>query len=218
VIASYAGVLFFAAFIFLGAWTLAYPQGLVYVAVALVGVTLNHLLQPAGSDISVERARGVRAGEAWDKRILAASFAVTILMFLVAGLDSGHFGWSGKVPVAVNIAGVLLTLSGQVLFALAKRENEFFTSTARLQPERGQRVRDTGPYRTVRHPGYLGMLLTLIAFPLLMGSYWAFLPAAVAVVLLIARTVLEDRMLLQGLDGYADYAGKTKWRLVPGVF
>jgi protein-S-isoprenylcysteine O-methyltransferase Ste14 len=218
ILASYLGVLFFAAFVFLGAWNLAYWQGLLYVVLALTGVTLNHLLMRKGSDITVERARHAGSGESWDKRILGVYFVVTIAAFVTAGLDSGRFGWSGQVPLGVTVAGVILMLLGQVVFALAMRENEFFSSTVRLQPERGHHVCDTGLYRFVRHPGYLGMLISLLAFPLVMGSYWAFIPVFFGVVLLTARTLLEDRLLLRGLPGYADYAAKTRWRLVPLVF
>jgi protein-S-isoprenylcysteine O-methyltransferase Ste14 len=149
---------------------------------------------------------------------LGAYFLVSMVAFVTAGLDSGRFGWSGEVPVAVTVAGVVLMLFGQVIFAMAMRENEFFSSTVRLQLERGHRVCDTGLYRLVRHPGYLGMLLSLLAFPMVMGSYWAFVPIAFGAVLLILRTVLEDRLLLDALPGYADYVAKTRWRLVPMVF
>ena len=139
-------------------------------------------------------------------------------MFVVAGLDSGRLGWSGPVPRAVTRAGLALMFAGQVVFALSKRENAFFSSTVRIQPERGHRVCDTGPYRVVRHPGYVGMLLSQLAFPLVMASWWAFAPAAVGAALLVARTALEDRFLQAELPGYAEYAARTRWRLVPGVF
>jgi protein-S-isoprenylcysteine O-methyltransferase Ste14 len=218
IVAAYLGVLFFAAFVFLGAWKLAYWQGLLYVGLALTGVTLNQVLARRDSDIAVERIRGAGAGEAWDKRILGAYFLASVVAFVTAGLDSGRFGWSGRVPLGVTVAGVVLMLLGQVVFALAMRENQFFSSTVRLQPERGHRVCDTGVYRFVRHPGYLGMLLSLLAFPMVMGSYWAFVPVGFGEGLLVARTVLEDRLLLRALPGYADYAARTKWQLVPLVF
>lgn len=157
ILASYVGVLAYSAFIFLGAWRLSYWQGLLYVVLALVGVTLNHLLVRAQSVITVERASRVGAGEDWDRRILGAYFLVSVVAFVTAGLDSGRFGWSGRVPPQVTYGGVALMLAGQVLFALAKRENDFFSSTAAIQTERGHRVCETGPYRFVRHPGYLGM-------------------------------------------------------------
>lgn len=218
ILASYVGVLAYSAFIFLGACRLLYWQGLLYVVVALVGVTLNHLTVRRDSDITVERASRVREGEAWDRRILGAIFLVSVVMFVTAGLDSGRFGWSGEVPLTVTGAGVVLMLAGQLLFALAKRENDFFSSTAEIQTERGHRVCDTGLYRVVRHPGYLGMLMSLLAFPLVLQSYWAFIPATVGALLLIARTLLEDRFLMERLAGYARYADTTRWRLLPGVF
>lgn len=216
IIGSYVGILAFAAPVFLGAWTLAYWQGLLYVGVALIGTTLNHLLVHEGSDITVERASRAHEGQDWDKRILGAIFLVSVVTFAVAGLDSGRFGWSGPVPAWVAIAGVILMLAGQTLFAVAKRENAFFSSTVRLHD--GHRVCDTGLYRVVRHPGYLGMLLSLLAFPLLMESFWAFIPASVGALLLVVRTLLEDRFLTKGLPGYAAYAARTRWRLIPGVF
>ncbi len=218
IIGSYVGVLLCAGFIFLGAGKLRYWQALLYVVIALVGTTLSHVLQGKHSDLTVERLSRARAGQSWDKRILGASFVVTIMTFVTAGLDSGRFGWSGHVPPGITVAGVILMLAGQVLFAIAKRVNEFFSSTVRIQSDRGHKVCDRGPYRHIRHPGYLGMLVSLLAFPLLLSSYWAFIPASVGAILLIVRTALEDRFLVGELPGYREYAATTRWRLIPGVF
>ncbi len=218
IVGSYVGVVLYAAFLFLGAGRLAYRQGVLYLGVALVGTTLSHLLVRKGSDVTVERAANVAAGERWDKAILGASFLAGIATFVTAGLDSGRFGWSGPVPIGVAVAGVVLMLAGQVLFAVAKRENEFFSSTVRIQSERGHRVCETGTYRRVRHPGYLGMLTSLLAFPLVVESYWAFVPTSAGALLLVVRTVMEDRFLAARLAGYAEYAARTRWRLIPGVF
>ena len=103
IIRSYAGVLVFAAFIFLGAGKLLYRQGLLYVVIALLGTTLSHVLERKGSDLMVERASQAGAGQLWDKRILAAIFLVGIVTFVIAGLDSGRFGWSGRVPFGITI-------------------------------------------------------------------------------------------------------------------
>jgi protein-S-isoprenylcysteine O-methyltransferase Ste14 len=218
VITAYLGAIAFAAVVFVSAGKLVYWQGLLYLALSLTGVTLNQILAPKESDLQVERARGASAGESWDKRLLGAYFLVTLAAFIVAGLDSGRFGWSGDVPAAVTVAGVLLMASGQVIFALAMRENRFFSSTVRIQTERGHRVCDTGVYCLVRHPGYVGMMLSILAFPLVLGSYLAFIPVLLAAILLVVRTVLEDRLLLRELPGYPGYAVATRWRLVPGIF
>jgi len=218
IISSYIGVFVFAVPIFLGAWRLNYWQGLLYVGLALFGTTLNHLLVREGSDITAERAARAHEGESWDKRLLGQLFLMNALMFLVAGLDSGRFGWSGPLPDGVAIGGAALMLSGQLIFALAKRENAFFSSTVRIQGERNHQVCDTGLYARVRHPGYLGMLLSMFAFPLILESFWAFIPAVAAGAILVMRTRLEDRFLRAELPGYSAYATRTRWRLLPGVF
>jgi protein-S-isoprenylcysteine O-methyltransferase Ste14 len=218
IISSYVGVVLYAAFVFLGAWKLTYWQGLLYLTLALVGTTLNHLLVRRSSDITAERARQAGAGQRWDKRMLGAYFTVNVATFVLAGLDSGRFGWSGTVPLWVTAMGAILMLLGQVIFAVAKRQNDFFSSTVRIQSDRGHQVCDTGLYRYARHPGYLGMLISLLAFPLVMNSYLAFIPACLATIVLIVRTVREDRVLQEELPGYREYATRTRWRLIPAVF
>lgn len=218
IVASYVGVVLYASIIFIAAGKLAYWQGLLYLALALIGTTLNHVLAKPGSDIAAVRANEAREGESWDKRLLGASFAISTVMFVIAGLDSGRFGWTGAVPLAVTVTGVVLMLLGQTIFAVARRQNEFFSATVRIQEERGHRVCDTGLYRYVRHPGYLGMLMSLLAFPLVLNSYWSFIPALLGAGVLVLRTALEDRFLTGNLQGYAQYTTITRWRLAPFIF
>jgi protein-S-isoprenylcysteine O-methyltransferase Ste14 len=97
-------------------------------------------------------------------------------------------------------------------------ENRFFSGTVRLQPERGQRVVSSGPYRWIRHPGYAGGLLVYLATPIFLDSIWACLPAILLTALLVLRTALEDRFLQDELAGYREYAGRVRYRLVPGVW
>jgi protein-S-isoprenylcysteine O-methyltransferase Ste14 len=217
IIASYVGVLLYASLVFLGAWKIVYWPGLLYVVLALVGTTLSHLLVPSGSTITVDRAREAQGGRDWDRRLLAAYFLINGVTFVIAGLDSGRFGWTGDVPIGVTVVGAGLMLSGQLLFAMAKRENAFFSSTVRIQTKRGHKVCDAGLYRVVRHPGYLGMLISQLAFPLVMNSYWAFVPATIGAVVLAARTILEDRFLVEELPGYESYTNRTRWKLLPGL-
>ena len=102
--------------------------------------------------------------------------------------------------------------------AWAMWANAFFSTAARVQGERGHVVCSSGPYRLVRHPGYAGFVLQALATPLLLGSRWALAPGVAAAVSMIVRTALEDRMLQAQLPGYAEYARKVRYRLVPGVW
>jgi protein-S-isoprenylcysteine O-methyltransferase Ste14 len=107
---------------------------------------------------------------------------------------------------------------GQLLFLIAKKKNRFFSSVMRIQNDRGHTVCETGPYRFVRHPGYLGMIISWIGFPLLLGSVWSIIPIVLAIILLLVRTSLEDRTLIKGLTGYSQYIQKTRYKLVPGIW
>ena len=96
--------------------------------------------------------------------------------------------------------------------------NPFFEKTVRIQTERKHRVIDTGPYRFVRHPGYLGFFGWSLSAPLLLGSWWAFLPAVLSIFGLIIRTALEDKMLYEELTGYRKYASRVCYKLIPGIW
>jgi len=97
-------------------------------------------------------------------------------------------------------------------------ENRYFSGVVRIQSDRGQQVISTGPYRMVRHPGYSGGLLTYLAVPIFLDSLWAFVPVVLLVIILVVRTRLEDKLLQEQLEGYRDYAGRVRSRLLPGIW
>jgi protein-S-isoprenylcysteine O-methyltransferase Ste14 len=140
-----------------------------------------------------------------------------VLLPLVAGLDA-RFGWTGPIGVALHLAGAVLFAGGLALFGWAMVANAYFSTAARIQDDRGHTVCRDGPYRFVRHPGYVGTIFQSVGTALLLGSAWALIPAAVAVVAITARTVFEDRMLREELPGYAEYARDVRYRLVPRLW
>ena len=113
---------------------------------------------------------------------------------------------------------LVLILLGYAFGSWALMENRFFSGVVRIQTERGHHVVSSGPYAIVRHPGYAGALLTYFATPLLLDSPWTFLPVIVMAIVLVVRTVLEDRTLQEELPGYKEFTQKTRYRLVPGVW
>jgi protein-S-isoprenylcysteine O-methyltransferase Ste14 len=140
-----------------------------------------------------------------------------VAMFPIAGLDDGRFHWS-SVPLWLTAAGYLLFLLGMVGNVWVMSVNKFAEPGVRIQTERGQTVVDTGPYAIVRHPLYTTAFFLCGGMPLALGSFWALVPAAIAVLVLIVRTALEDRMLQNELDGYKEYARCVRYRLIPGVW
>ncbi|HEC03484.1 MAG TPA: isoprenylcysteine carboxylmethyltransferase family protein [Phycisphaerales bacterium] len=170
-------------------------------------------------DPEVLRRRGKigQGTRTWDKVVLGLFGTAYIAVIIVAGLDERYAwstmsGWLWPLGAALYVFCVfILTWSMSV--------NTHFEKTVRIQHDREHRVIDSGPYRIVRHPGYLGTIFGFaLAAPLLLGSWWAFIPAAIAVASLVLRTALEDRTLKKELDGYEAYTQNVRYRLLPGLW
>jgi protein-S-isoprenylcysteine O-methyltransferase Ste14 len=164
---------------------------------------------------NMEKAQNAKA---WDK-VLAPLMALSVSfpLVIVAGLDH-RFGWSPAFPLWLIVPGFILIAFGYAFAAWALAENRFFSSVVRIQVDRGHEVCDTGPYRFVRHPGYAGNLLALPGIVLALSSVWTLIPAAVALIIAVIRTALEDRTLQEELPGYRDYAQRVRYRLIPGIY
>ena len=218
---SALGLVGYGVVIFLAAGTLRWVWGwalLAVTAAALAGHVL--VLVPINPELLAERQKGFRAEgtKRWDKWLAAVSISFgTVVLWVVAGLDV-RFGWTGGMALAVHIAGLAAYILGYVIFLWAMAANAFFAEGVRIQEERGHTVATGGPYRLVRHPGYVGAILGIAAGPFLLGSWWALVPAALGVGGYIIRTALEDRTLQEELPGYAEYAQQTRHRLLPGIW
>ena len=153
----------------------------------------------------------------WDKVLLIVFGIVGFYILpVVVGLDI-RFQWS-YTGIHFTIAGVVLFLFGSVILYWAMIVNTHFEATLRIQHDRGHRVITAGPYRIVRHPGYVGAFLWAVATPLIIGSVVGLIPAVIAGLVLIIRTWLEDKTLHRELNGYMEYAGRVKYRLFPGIW
>jgi len=211
----------YGAILFLSAGRLDWVWGWAFLGL-LAAVLISHvlILVPINPELLAERSRGIRqeGAKGWDKWV--ATFAAgmgTVPTWIVAALDV-RFEWSASLPLALHIGGLVGSVLGWALFMWAMGANAFFSEAVRIQEERGQAVATGGPYRYVRHPGYVGSILFQIATPLMLGSLWAFIPSGLIVLLTIVRTALEDKTLLEELDGYEEYAGRVCYRLLPGVW
>jgi len=194
-------------------WT----QGWIFILVFLVETALASLdLWIRNPEIFIARSRIHAGTKGWDKVLLAFLLLSFLAIFPVAGLDSRHH-WSSAPPWLVVVGYILLTL-GMIGSVWAYRVNKFAEPGVRIQTERGHKVIDTGPYAIVRHPVYSAGFLIVVGIPLALGSFWALLPVAVALPVLIVRTVFEDRMLHDELAGYREYAARVRYRLLPGVW
>jgi protein-S-isoprenylcysteine O-methyltransferase Ste14 len=168
-------------------------------------------------DLVRERSQPSSAAEPWDRYLMTVYSVLLILMLLVAALDGGRFGWS-TVSFPLQIVGwVLLLVAGAIVWHVTV-VNAYLSRWARLQQDRGQVVVRDGLYGLIRHPMYLGIILFVLAVPFVLGSWLAYIPCLIIVGLFIYRTVREDQMLIDGLEGYQDYKHEVRYRLIPGLW
>ena len=170
-------------------------------------------------ELLVQRLKRKREGsKLWDEILMRASnLTVLIAVPAMAGLDIGRFHWSG-LDIQFAVLGFVFFGVSTILINWAMAVNPHFEPTVRIQKDRGHKVISRGPYKIVRHPGYLAGILYTFSIPLIMGSVFTFIPVGIYVILFIIRTSLEDRTLREELDGYSEYARQVKHKLLPGIW
>jgi protein-S-isoprenylcysteine O-methyltransferase Ste14 len=168
-------------------------------------------------DLLAERLGPRKGARSWDLAIMSTIGVTTLVRLVVAGLDQ-RYGWTGAIPLTAQIVALAVSALGYGLVVWATASNAFFSQIVRIQSERGHSVAAGGPYRFVRHPGYLGTILYELAVPILLASWWALIVGGLNAILLIVRTALEDRTLQAELSGYDDYARQVRYRLLPGIW
>jgi len=196
-------------------------RGWCYLILGFIGM-FGGIAVVAKFDPDLVNQRGLwkekKGTKSWDKIIprVYVFFGFYALPVII-GLDVGRFKWS-NLGIAFSIAGGALFILGAVLIHWAMLVNRHFESTVRIQRDRDHRVITRGPYRIVRHPGYVGAMLWGISTPLIVGSVYGLIPGGIAVIVLIIRTSLEDKLLRSELDGYVEYTKRVRYRLVPGLW
>jgi len=168
-------------------------------------------------DLMAERLTPPKEAKTWDRAIMSIFRLMTLVRYILAGLDQ-RYGWTGGFPLAIQIAALTVCVLSYALLAWAMASNSFFSQVVRIQSDRGHAVATDGPYRYVRHPAYVGMIVFELAMSTLFASWWAIIAGGLCAILLVLRTALEDRTLQVELTGYADYARQVRYRLLPGIW
>ena len=214
-IKSLAGTVFFLLVLFICAGRFDYWQGWLYGSINIISTVINSLALYKDEELTEERSKFRADSKSWDKLILALLALINIIINIVAGLDSGRFHWSTQLHWSIYLLGTVLILGAEVIFLTAQKQNKFFSSAMRIQTDRGQVVCETGLYKIIRHPAYLGMIISVAGIPLILGSLWSIIPSSISIILILIRTSLEDRTLTNELSGYREYAYKTRYKLLP---
>lgn len=217
-IRAVVGVLLMLALFFVPAGTLRWPEAWIFILFYLGAVSAILIcLKKRSPSLLKERMSRKKEVKSWDRAFMMVYSFLLIVLLIVPGLDAVRFRWS-DVPLALKVLGFLGFMPGLAFAFWAMRENPFASDVVRIQEERGHTVCTTGPYRYVRHPMYLGVILIMLFFPLSLGSLYTYIPALVIILLFIIRTALEDNVLQKELAGYVEYSRKVRYRLLPGVW
>jgi len=213
-----AGNLLVVAITFLAAGRLDWLGG--WALVVIMGANLavsSAILVPRRRELLVERSGLQKGTKRWDIALALLVAYGPLFVAITAGLDF-RYNWNAPLPPIRLLPAAALVIPAGALVLWAMLSNPFFSGTVRIQEERGHTVATSGPYRWVRHPGYVGAILFNAGTALALGSVWGLVPLAVFLGAALTRTALEDRTLRRELAGYEEYCLRTRWRLLPGLW
>ncbi len=217
IIQVFISVLLMGVVLFLSAGRLDWPAAWIFLGTyVLVILTLGVWAMRKNPEVVNERGK-MQNMKSWDKTLMTIYTVMLFVVFAVAGLDAGRFGWS-VMPIAVQVIGFVGLVLAIAVTYWAMATNPFLSTIVRIQDDRGHYVVTSGPYRYVRHPMYAATLIMWPGIALALGSWWALIPAIVIDIVFVIRTVREDRTLQAELPGYVEYVQHTRYRLMPGVW
>jgi protein-S-isoprenylcysteine O-methyltransferase Ste14 len=207
-----------AATLYLSSGRLDWVVAWVYVGIrAAIAVASMLMIASKYPGLLKERYHPGAGVKAWDRPLARFTTLLWPVIWILAGLDV-RFGWLPELTLVIRLVAWVVLLPGDAFSKWAAVSNRFYSRVVRIQEDRGHTVVTDGPYRYVRHPGYAGALVAGLATPVVLGSLWALVAGGALALLLVIRTALEDKTLHEELSGYAAYAERTRYRLLPGVW
>lgn len=212
ILISFLALLFFSGRIdWLNAW--------IYLGVSVMYQTINIIISiKKNPGMLNERGKFVREGtKTYDKIFVVLTLPIILISMTIIAWDAVQFRWS-SMPEYFLFIGIFISFPGFILGVWAMMNNPYFELTVRIQKDRDHIVINTGPYKIIRHPGYAGEIILLSSTPMMLGSWWGYIPIGVMIFGFIIRTALEDQTLRKELPGYEDFAKNTRFRLIPHIW
>ena len=201
--------------LFISAGTLRWNWAWLLLVTEIIILLFNFLALPR--EVIKERGGEKKNVKEWDKILIGLSIIPSLGVYIISGLDY-RFSWSPYLTSIIHIISLIILLLASILFTWSMVSNRFFSTMVRIQEERGHTITVEGPYKYVRHPGYIGYILMILATPVALGSLYALIASLSVMIIFIARTLMEDKTLLGELDGYEEYSRKVKYKLIPFVW
>ena len=209
-----SGLILVGLLLFLPAGTFAYPQGWLLIGILFVPMFIAGLIMMKKSPELLRKRLNVKEEQAEQKTVILLSGLMFLASFIIAGLNF-RFGWI-RLPLWVSYAAALLFLAGYVLYAEVLRENVWLSRTVEVQEN--QKVIDTGLYGIVRHPMYMSTLILFLAMPLVLGSVISFVIMLLYIPIIAKRIRNEEQVMENGLEGYAEYRKRVRYKVIPFVW
>lgn len=204
--------------LFWPAGRLDWPRGWIFLGffLALTAAALIWIWR-TNPELFAARSRYQKGTKPWDAVVATLTIMLFAAILPIGALDDGRFHWAPQ-PEWVVLIGYILMTAGYLGLTWAQSVNRHFETTVRIQTDRDHKVIDTGPYAIIRHPGYTTAIVLVFGMALSLGSLYALIPAGLIVVVLFGRTLGEEAELRRGLEGYAEYMERVRWRWIPGVW
>lgn len=208
------GMLLVGALVFIPAGTLGYLNGWLFISILFIPMFVIGIVLFIRSPELLRKRLDSKEKENTQKGVVAVSGLLFLVGFIVAGLDY-RFGWS-DMPVWITVFASVILLVSYALYAEVMRENIYLSRT--VEVHEGQSIVDTGLYGIVRHPMYAITVWLFLAIPVVLGSWWSFLCFVFYIPVILVRIENEEKVLLEGLDGYSDYKKRVKYKILPFVW
>jgi len=208
------GLIFVYTLLFIPAGTFYYINGLLFIMLLFIPILILGIVLFFKDPKLLEKRLNGKEDERTQKGVVAVSGLLFVAGFIVAGLDF-RFGWS-YMPKSLVVAASIVLLISYAVYAEIMRENSYLSRTIKIQ--KNQKVIDSGLYGIVRHPMYSVTLWLFYAIPIVLGSWWSLLCFLPYIAVIAVRIENEERLLEKGLEGYAEYKKRVKYKVIPFIW
>ena len=208
-------------FLFLPALTLNWPDAFLFLTIHFVITILASaymlIVKPASIEARMNYNSETQPKE--DRLATVLMLSAIVVGLSLAPIDFFHLNLSSSFDGNIKNVGLIIYVTGMLLVMASMNANEFAETTVNIQEERGQRVIETGIYSMVRHPMYTGFIFFITGVNIWLGTYLSLLLSLVFLAIALkSRISIEEKTLLNDLEGYEDYCKKVKARLIPYLF
>lgn len=200
------------AILFVTAGSFKWSWAWIFILTGVIILIINAMVLP--KEVIEERGKKKENVKKWDKILTTINIFPLLGIYILSGLDY-RFHWTNDLSSGIHIIGLSLVFLGSMIFTWAMVSNKFFSTMVRIQDDRDHKVATKGPYKYVRHPGYVGFIIMCVATPVSLGSLYALTMAILVGIIFIIRTKLEDKTLTAELSGYKEYSKQVKYKLIP---